>query len=145
MRGHLRSKISKKVKFQTLIKYDDCYQKTSVFEKKVVIWVKVTRGRLRSRISNKNQISTFFKADKLYLRIKPMTHRLWARGWKGLGKPEIMVNLQPRAKWESKRSWSIYHLERNERLKGLGEPNTSSKARGWGVLVNLPPRAEREA
>ena len=37
------------------------------------------------------------------------------------------------------------HIERSERLKSLDKPKISSEAREKGVLVNLPPRAEREA
>ena len=43
---------------------------------------------------------------------------------------EILVNLLLRAKREGKRSWSTYHLEQSQRLRGLVEPATSSKARG---------------
>ena len=54
------------------------------------------------------------------------------------------MNLQPRAKREAERSWSTYDLERSERLRALGQPNTSSEARGLKILANLAPRAKRE-
>ena len=42
-------------------------------------------------------------------------------------------------------SWWINHLERSERLRRLGKPTTSGEARGWKILVNISPRAKREA
>ena len=55
------------------------------------------------------------------------------------------MNLSRRAKQEAVRSCSAYHFERSEMLRDLGQPTTSSEARGKGVLVNLQPRAKREA
>ena len=55
------------------------------------------------------------------------------------------MNLPTKAKREAKGSLSTYLLERSERLRDLGQPTTSSGARGLEVLVNLPPGAKREA
>ena len=46
---------------------------------------------------------------------------------------------------EPKEFKSTYHLDETERLKSFSHPITSRKARGLRVLVNLAPRAKREA
>ena len=55
------------------------------------------------------------------------------------------VSLTPRAERKAEKSRSTYHLERSERLRGLGEPITSSGARGLEIFINLTCRPEREA
>ena len=79
MRGYERSprsKISKKVKFKTLMKYDKKYIKmtllTSFFEKK-----KKSRGHMRSsevtNLDKNSNFDLFSKVDKLYLKMKPLS------------------------------------------------------------------------
>ena len=86
---------------------------------------------------NKTKISIFFKSSKLYLKMKLLS--------KYFQKVSLQVMKDLERSERLKQSWSTYHLERSEGLRNLGQPTTSSEARGLGIFVNLPPRAEREA
>ena len=128
MKGHSRSKISEKVKFQTFMEYEKSYVKmtllTSIVEKK-------SQGHKRSSELTNLDLNSNFNLFKSRQHI-PQNGCLFQPTAPSRARcQEVLVNQPTRAKRDA-----------TGRLINLPY---RAKPEALGGLVNLPPRAKREA
>ena len=86
------------------------------------------KGHPRSKISKKGQISDL---DQIYYIIYE--------------NDALYVSFLIEGIWRSSKVTRGQKSTKRSNSEGLDEPTTSSEARGEGILVDLTPRAKREA